>query len=150
MAVSYNNVFYDYVLDPLRDALIDEFNYGAVYISPEFKDMGTVSIRLFGTESEVESYDLDHWTKKYTIEIAMYLIESNPTEGFYKQLYNDSERLFQLLFTNKTKETTVDSTTMNWHGGVVEDVTINELDEGEEEVEGLNVIKTTFECFVSS
>ena len=53
MAVSYNNVFYDYVLDPLRDALIDEFNYGAVYISPEFKDMGTVSIRLFGTESEV-------------------------------------------------------------------------------------------------
>ena len=150
MAVSYNNVFYDYVLDPLRDALISEFNYGNVYVSPEFKEMGTMSIRLFGTESEVESYDLNHWTKKYTIEIAMYLIESNPSEGFYKQLYNDSERLFQLLFTNKTKTTTVGSTTMKWHGGIVEDVTINALEDDEADVEGLNAIKTSFECFLSS
>lgn len=150
MAVSYNNVFYDYVLDPLRDALIDEFNYGNVYVSPEFKDMGTVSIRLFGTESSVESYDLNEWTKRYNVEIAMYLIEANPSEGFYKQLYNDSERLFQLLFSNKTKETTVGSTTLKWYGGVVSDTIINELDDNEEDVEGLNAIKTTFECLISS
>tara|TARA_Y100001963_G_C6781741_1_gene450310 strand:- start:1549 stop:2001 length:453 start_codon:yes stop_codon:yes gene_type:complete len=150
MAVTYNNVFYDYVLDPLRDALISEFNYGSVYISPVYQDMGNLSIRLFGTESEVETYDLDHWTKKYTIEIAMYLIEPNADEGFYKQLYNDSERLFQLLFTNKTKETTIGSTTFKWFGGVVEEVSIDDLEDDEVEVEGLHSIKTTFECFVSS
>ena len=35
---------------------------------------------------------------------------------------------------NKTKETTVDSTTMKWHGGVVGEVTINQCEDEEEEV----------------
>jgi hypothetical protein len=92
MAITYENVFFDYCLDPLRDIFISEYSYGKIYIAP------------------------------------------------------DAERIYQLLFNNKSKTTTVDSTTHTWIDGVCEGYTINEFVGGEEEIEGLNTVKYEFNC----
>lgn len=146
MAITYDNVFFDFCLDPLRDLFTSDFNYGKIYIAPEIKHKDSFSIRIWGLNAESEMYVASGWQKQYNIEIALYEIETNPGEAFYKQFYNDSERIYQLLFNNKSKSTTIGSTTHTWIDGVCEGFTINEFVGAEEEIEGLNVAKYVFNC----
>ena len=146
MAITYDNVFYDYCLDPLRDIFISEYNYGKIYIAPEIKHKDSFSIRIWGEGSETEEYLASAWQKQYNIVIALYEIEVNPGEVFYKQFYNDAERIYQLLFNNKSKSTTIGSTTRKWIDGVCEGFSINEFSGEEAEIEGLNTAKFTFNC----
>ena len=154
MAVTYENVLYDFVLDPLRDLFITEYNYGKVYISPSILHQDPFSIRIWSNSAETNEYLASAWQKQYNIEIALYEIEKNPGEQYFKQFYNDIERIYQLLFANaKTKSTTVSgsgnnasSITYKWFDGQCEEFTINEFDEGEDEIEGLNVCKFIFNC----
>ena len=76
------------------------------------------------------------------------MIEKNPREGFYKQLYGDAERLYQLLHNNKTLSKTVGSTTLAWINGKIDDIEFNEFEEDEEDIDGLNVAKLSFNCLV--
>ena len=87
--------------------------------------------------------------KQYKNEIFLYEIETNPGEAFYKQFLNDSERLYQLLFSKNNLSTTVGSTTLNYYDGVVESMTINDFVGEEEDIEGLNVCKFEFNCTLS-
>tara|TARA_Y100000593_G_scaffold85681_1_gene163094 strand:- start:3655 stop:4113 length:459 start_codon:yes stop_codon:yes gene_type:complete len=146
MAITYKNVFWDFVLDPLRDLCMSEYNYGKVYIAPEIQHKDSFSIRLWGLNADKEEYVVDAHARQYNVEVALYMIETNPGEAFYKQFYNDGERLHQLLFNNKTKSTTVDSTTYTWVDGSVESMGINELVGQEETIEGLHAIKIDFNC----
>ena len=102
MAITYKNVFWDFVLDPLRDLCMSEYNYGKVYIAPEIQHKDSFSIRLWGLNADKEEYVVDAHARQYNVEVALYMIETNPGEAFYKQFYNDGERLHQLLFNNKT------------------------------------------------
>ena len=158
MAVTYENVLYDFVMDPLRDLFITEYNYGKVYISPSILHKDPFSIRIWGDSAETNEYFAVAWQKQYNIEISLYEIETNPGEAYYKQFYNDIERIYQLLFTNaKAKSTTLSSgsgsntssVTHKWIDGVCEEFTINEFDEGEDEIEGLNVCKFIFNCKIT-
>ena len=149
MAVTYDNVWFDFILDPIRDFLISEFNYGKIYISPQIKHKDSFSIRLWGSSCETISYNQNEWVKRYNNEIFLYIIEKNPGEGFYKQFLNDSERIYQLLFTKNNLSTTVGSTTLNYYDGTVEGMEINEFSEGEDEIEGLNVCKIEFNVTLS-
>ena len=113
MAVTYENVFYDFVLDPLRDLFISEYNYGKIYISPQIIHNDPFSIRIWGNNGETSEYLNNAWQKQYNIEIALYLIEKNVSENFYKQFYSDIERIYQLLFTNgKSKSTLLEKSTI--------------------------------------
>jgi len=155
MAITYENIMYDFVMDPLRDLFISEYNYGKVYIAPSIVHKDPFSIRIWGNSSETSEYMATAWYKQYNIEISLYEIEANPGEKFYKQFYNDVERIYQLLFTNaKNKSTTLSSgsgsntssVTYKWIDGTCEEFTINEFDEGEDEIDGLNVCKFIFNC----
>ncbi|QDP64306.1 MAG: hypothetical protein Unbinned4139contig1000_19 [Prokaryotic dsDNA virus sp.] len=146
MAITYENVFFDYCLDPLRDIFISEYNYGKIYIAPEIKHRDPFSIRIWGTEAETEMYVASAWQKQYNVEIALYVRENKPGESFYKQFYSDAERIYQLLFNNKSKSTTINSTTHTWIDGVCEGFAINEFVGEEEEIEGLNTVKYVFNC----
>ena len=149
MAVTYENVFYDYVMDPLRDLFIAEYNYGKIYIAPQIIHQDPFSIRIWGDSAETSEYMASTWHKQYNLEISLYEIEKNPNEAYYKQFYNDIERVYQLLFKNaKTKTTTIGSTTHTWIDGICEEHTINDFQEGEEEIDGLNVAKFIFNCKV--
>ena len=146
MAITYDNVFYDYCLDPLRDIFIAEYNYGKIYIAPEIMHKDPFSIRIWGMDATTNEYFTSAWQKQYNIEIALYESEKNPKEAFFKQFYNDAERIYQLLFNNKTKSTTIGSTTHAWIDGVCDGFSINEFAGEEEEIEGLNVAKFAFNC----
>ena len=154
MAVTYENVFYDYVMDPLRDLFITEYTYGKIYIAPSILHQDPFSIRIWGNSAETSEYLESTWHKQYNVEIALYEIEKNPGEAYFKQFYNDIERMYQLLFANaKNKSTTLSgsgnnasSVTHKCFDGVCEDFTINELVGEEENIEGLNVCRFIYKC----
>ena len=149
MAVSYDNVWFNYILDPIRDFFITEYNYGKIYISPSILHQDPFSIRIWGNSTETISYNQSEWVKRYSNEISLYEIETNPGEAFYKQFLNDSERIYQLLFSKNYVSTTVDSTTLNYYDGIVESMEINEYVGVEEEIEGLNVCRLIFNVTLS-
>ena len=93
MAVSYDNVYFEYCLDPLRDLFIAEYNYGKIYIAPSLLHKDNFSIRIWSGEAETVELFASAWQKQYNISIYLYEIESNPGEAYYKQFYNDVERI---------------------------------------------------------
>ena len=149
MAVSYDNAWFDFILDPIRDFFISEYTYGKIYIAPSILHQDPFSIRIWGNNSETISYNQSEWVKQYNNEISLYEIEKNPGESFYKQFLNDSERIYQLLFSKNYLSTTVNSTTLNYYDGVVESMAINEFKGEEENIEGLNVCRFEFNVTLS-
>ena len=156
MAVTYINSAYDFVLDPLKDLLLAEFNYGKIYIAPEMQHNDPFSIRLWCDNIETHEFLSSAWVKQYNVEIFMYQIENNTREGFYKQFYNDIERIYQLLFEEGIKKATTITTgsgsqagtvTEVWYDGQPGEMLINDF-EDEQEVSGLNVCKIIFNCKV--
>tara|TARA_Y100000401_G_scaffold115174_1_gene118411 strand:- start:1828 stop:2364 length:537 start_codon:yes stop_codon:yes gene_type:complete len=154
----YHNIFYDWVLAGLKQTLNNEYPGAKIYIAPEI--MGSppaFSIRLWGSSSELENEAPQQWTRKYNIDIEMYSVEKNATESFYKQFYSDIEHLHQVLFNNKTLTITQSITvsgsspsdkSFTWYDGTVGDIVLNEYDEGEEEIDGLNKASIPFSCLV--
>ena len=133
----------------MRDLFITEYNYGKIYIAPEILHKDPFSIRIWADSSETIELFNSAWQKQYNVAIYLYEIETNPGEAFYKQFLNDSERIYQLLFSKNNLSTTVGSTTLNYYDGVVESMTINDFVDEEDEIEGLNVCKFEFNCTLS-
>ena len=152
MAITYENVFFNFVIDPLRDIMRTEYAGMTVYVAPtiETKYSANVSMRLWGTSAEKSEYIVDGHSRVYNVDVALYVLQMNPNERFYKKLYNDGERLHQLIFENKTKKTTVGSTTLQWADASIENMIINDLDDEESEIEGLHTIKMEFSCNITA
>ena len=152
MAITYENIFFDFVIDPLRDMMRSEYAGMTVYVAPtiETKYSANVSMRLWGTGAEKSEYIVDGHSRIYNVDVAIYVMQMNPNERFYKKLYNDGERLHQLIFENKTKKTTVGSTTLQWADASIENMIINDLDDEESEIEGLHTIKMEFSCNITA
>ena len=150
MAITYENVFFNFVLDPLRDLFISEYAYGNIYIAPSILHQDPFSIRIWGLSAEKSEYVVDGHARVYNVEVALYLIEANPGEEFYKQFFNDGERVHQLMFENKTTSTTVGSTTLQWSDGSVNNMVINDLDDEEEAIEGLHSVILDFSCNITA
>ena len=147
--LGYHNVFYEYVLSGLKSALNNEFNGAMVYIAPELKKNNSpFSIRIWGESSSTEDEWATSWQKEYSITISMYSIEKNANEHFYKQFYADAEHIYQLLFNKKTLTITVGSKSFTWINGTVSETVINDYEENEIEVDGLNVARFDFTCLV--
>ena len=146
---TYQNVGFDYILDGIRDLLVAEFNYGKIYIAPELKFNDPFQVRLWISDSNTEEYNAIAWTKSYTVEIDLYMIDTNHDENTYRQLHQDTERIYQLLFNNAHKDITVESVSMQWYNGVAGDIEINSFKDDEEEVEGLLKSTINFSCFIS-
>ena len=77
------------------------------------------------------------------------MIDSNHDENTYKQLHQDTERIYQVLFNNAHKDITVGSVAMQWYNGIAEGIEINSFKGEEEEVEGLLKSTINFSCFIS-
>lgn len=146
---TYQNVGFDYILDGIRDLLVTEFNYGKVYISPELKFSDPFQVKLWISNSSTEDYNAIAWTKSYDVEIDLYMIDANHDENTYKQLHQDTERIYQVLFNNAHKDITVGSVSMQWYNGIAEDIAINSFKGEEEDVEGLLKSTINFTCFIS-
>ena len=146
---TYDGVFYDFVLDGLRDLFIAEFSNSKVYIAPQISHADNFQIRLWGASSTEEDFGADFWQREYNVDISLYLIEKNAQEAFYKQFYGDAERLYQLINNNRSLTKTVGSTQLTWLGGQISDIDINDFEAEEEDIEGLNVARLSFSCFIT-
>ena len=143
---TYQNVFYDFVLDSIRDTLITEFNYGKIYIAPNILHKDPFQIRIWGTsQEETENLAGNEWQKQYSVEIVLGAISQNPNEQFYKQFYQDSERIYQSLWNNfkGSYSKTVGSNTFHLLNGVVEGIEYT-IDDEEEGIEGLHLASIDF------
>ena len=136
---TYQNFFYDFILDSIRDVLITEFNYGKIYIAPNILHKDPFQIRIWGlSQEETDNLAGNEWQKMYNVEIVLGAISQNPNEQFYKQFYQDSERIYQSLWNNfkGSYSKTVGSNTFHLLNGIVEDIEY-EIDE-DDEIEGLH------------
>ena len=143
---TYQNVFYDYVLDSIRDTLITEFNYGKIYIAPNILHKDPFQIRIWGTnQEETDNLAGNEWQKQYFVEIELGAISQNPNEQFYKQFYQDSERIYQSLWNNfkGSYSKTVGSNTFHLIDGVVDGIEYT-VDDEEEGIEGLHLATIDF------
>ena len=152
MAITYENIFFNFVIDPLRDLMRTEYSGMKVYVAPEIdiKYQANTSMRLWGTSAEKSEYVVDAHSRVYNVDVALYILQMNPNEMFYKKLYNDGERLHQLIFENKTTKTTVGSTTLQWADASINTMSINELNDVESDVKGLHSIKLDFSCNITA
>jgi len=141
---SYNNVFYENVLLKMRSIIVTD-RACTVYVSPVYKDMGSYSVRLWGSSMETDAMMANEWRKLYNMELALYSMGDDNDERFYEQLYSDAERLNQLLFNNKTNG----ASTFPWHDGEVSEVTFDEFADDEADVDGLHVARFLFSCRLS-
>ena len=147
---TYQNVFYDYVLDSIRDVLISEFNYGKIYIAPNILYKEPFQIRIWGlSQEETDDITGSEWQKEYKIEIVLALINQSNNEQFFKQLYQDSERIYQSLWNNfkGSYAKTVSSKTLHLIDGALDSIEY-EIDE-EEEIDGLHVARIEFTVLVN-
>jgi len=141
---TYNNVFYDNVLQKLR-SIITTDRACTVYVSPVYKDMGSYSVRMWGSSAETDVMHSSEWRKLYNVELAIYAMGEDGNERFYEQLYSDAERLYQLLYNNKESGTA----TFSWYDGVVGEMIFDEFEGDEDGVDGLHVAKFSFSCRIS-
>ena len=153
---TYQNVFYDYVLDSIRDVLISEFNYGKIYIAPNILYKEPFQIRIWGlSQEETDNLTGAEWQKEYSVEIVLIAIDKNPGEEFYKRLYQDSERIYQSLWNNfkgsysKTITFGDDrSYEMILLNGIVSGIEYN-IDEEDETIDGMHTAIIDFTVLVS-
>jgi len=145
---TYENVWFSFVLDSYRDILNTEFKGTKIYISPIINKLDNFQIKIWGSMAETVDFAQDSWNKQYTTDINIYFINKNPSEQFYDQFYGDIEKAYQVLSNNISISKTVGSTTLGIIAGQVEEITINEFDAIEEEIDGLNVAKFSHTCFV--
>ena len=145
---TYDNIWFEYVMDGMRDILITEYPGIKIYISPMISGNENFQIRIWGTEADTSDRGADWWQKQYQTGIYMYSVEQNPNEVFWKNFYQHAERVYQLMANNTVYSTTVDSVQREWINGHVESIVMNEYEEGEEDIEGLYVARLNFECFV--
>ena len=145
---TYENVFYEYVLDGIRDLFITEFNNVKIYIAPTIQHADNFQIRLWGINATTEDWGVQGWQKEYNVEVVLYMIEKNPREPFYKQLYGDGERLYQVLHNNLSLTKTVGSTTLSWINGKAGEVVFQEFEGDEAEIDGLHTARLPFSCLL--
>ena len=142
---TYNNVFYKNVLAKLRDLISADRDYGANYISPTYEDKGSYSVRLWGLGAETDHITTPtEWTKAYSVDVAMYSIEQSPDESYWEQFLADGERLYQLMANNINV-----SGSLGWFDGMVGEMRVEDLEEDEEDIDGLHTIKYNFVCRIS-
>ena len=142
---TYNNVFYKNVLAKLRGLISADRDYGDIYISPTYEDKGSYSVRLWGSGAETDRITAPtEWTKAYSVDVAMYSVEQSPDESYWEQFLADGERLYQIMANNVNV-----SGSLGWFDGMVGDMRIEDLEEDEEDVDGLHTIKYDFVCRIS-
>ena len=138
MAITYENVIYDRVIDSMNTILADEFNISVVF--DETADRGNQSFLVTpGEDNQVDTLASGQ-LRQVTVVINYELkTGGNYTKNSISQVSNLAERLKRLLYNNKNYAV---SGTTKYFNGSVESITY-ERDEDNNEL--LRAI-TSFTC----
>jgi|TARA_R110000744_G_scaffold172883_1_gene291637 hypothetical protein len=136
MAITYENVIFDRVIDSLQTIIADEFNIQVYFDEHE----GNQSFLITPAEDVLEDSLTSGQVRHYTVSIEYQLQSAgNYTKNSMKQVSAITERMKRLLYNNRNY--TVSGTTQ-FYNGIVENI-VYERDEEDQSILRSN---TSFTC----
>ena len=136
MAITYENVIFDRVINSLQTIIADEFNIQVYFDEHE----GNQSFLITPGEDELEDSLTSGQIRHYTVSIEYQLQSAgNYTKNSVKQVSAITERMKRLLYNNRNY---IVSGTTKFYNGIVENI-VYERDEEDQSILRSN---TSFTC----
>ena len=141
MVISFENVFKDKILDTIRSFLNTEFAGTIPVYTGSFKNMGSQSIRLTPVGNDLVENLSTGEIREYIVEVAYYFKEKSVKRDTWEHILRQISRM-ENLFNDNLNNT--------YFNGRLVSMRINELEDEEAEIEGLNAVKWEFRAMFLS
>jgi len=135
MAITFENVFKDKILDTIRSFLNTEFAGTISVYTGNFKNMGNQSIRLTPVGNDLTQTLVPGEIRDYIVDIGYYFKEKALKRDVWEHILRMVSRIENLFDDNRSN---------TYFNGRLANMRINEKTAEEEEIEGLNVVKWEF------
>ena len=137
MPITFVNIWETKILDTIRTFLNAEFAGSIPVYTGDFKDMGSQSIRLNPVGSDLIEYNATAETREYILDVSYTFKEKMVKKDTWEHILRQVSHIEALFFNNQN---------YNFHNGRFDTARINEKQEAESAIEGLNVIRWEFKC----
>ncbi len=141
MVISFENVFKDKILDTVRSFLNTEFAGTIPVYTGSFKNMGSQSIRLTPVGNDLVDNLTNGEIREYIVQVAYYFKEKSVKRDTWEHILRQISRM-ENLFNDNLNNT--------YFNGRLVSMRINELEDEEAEIEGLNAVKWEFRAMFLS
>ena len=131
MAVTYDKIAYDEIELGLRKIINDEFKN--VYISNEFKMLGTECIRINLESSSTIQQTNAYEQRDYNVNLRYYHMADTNNEMINKSVKANVDRLRKHLLDNQV------SSTYKWAALIVDEINYNVQDDENEENDRIHI-----------
>ena len=135
MAITFENVFKDKILDTIRSFLNTEFAGTISVYTGDFKNMGNQSIRLTPVGNDLSQLMSSGEVREYIVDIGYYFKEKALKKDAWEHILRMVSRIENLFDDNRSN---------TYFNGRLVSMRINEKNAEEEAVEGLNVVRWEF------
>ena len=135
MAITFENVFKDKILDTIRTFLNTEFAGTISVYTGNFKNMGNQSIRLTPVGNDLTQTLVPGEIRDYIVDVGYYFKEKALKRDVWEHILRMVSRIENLFDDNRSN---------TYFNGRLASMRINEKTTEEEEIEGLNVVKWEF------
>ena len=135
MAITFENVFKDKILDTIRSFLNTEFAGTISVYTGDFKNMGNQSIRLTPVGNDLSQLMSSGEVREYIVDIGYYFKEKALKKDAWEHILRMVSRIENLFDDNRSN---------TYFNGRLVSMRINEKTAEEEEIDGLNTVKWEF------
>ncbi len=132
MPITFVNIWETKILDTIRSFLNTEFAGSIPVYTGDFKDMGNQSIRLNPIGSDLIEYNLTAETREYILDVSYTFKEKMLKKDTWEHILRQVSHIEALFFNNQNN---------TFYNGRLATARINNKEEAEEAITGLNVIR---------
>ena len=130
--ITFENIWDDKILDTIRSFLNEEFAGSIPIYTGNFKDMGNQSIRLNPVGSDLIERMATGETREYILDVSYTFKEKTIKKDTWEHILRQLSHIEALFFQNMNNI---------FFDGNLLSCRINELEEDEALIEGLNVMR---------
>jgi len=130
--ITFENIWDDKILDTIRSFLNEEFAGSIPIYTGDFKDMGNQSIRLNPVGSDLIERMATGETREYILDVSYTFKEKTVKKDTWEHILRQLSHIEALFFQNINNI---------FFDGNLLSCRINELEEDEALIEGLNVMR---------
>jgi len=130
--ITFENIWDDKILDTIRSFLNEEFAGSIPIYTGDFKDMGNQSIRLNPVGSDLIERMATGETREYILDVSYTFKEKTIKKDTWEHILRQLSHIEALFFQNINNI---------FFDGQLLSCRINELEEDEALIEGLNVMR---------
>jgi hypothetical protein len=130
--ITFENIWDDKILDTIRSFLNEEFAGSIPIYTGNFKDMGNQSIRLNPVGSDLIERMATGETREYILDVSYTFKEKTVKKDTWEHILRQLSHIEALFFQNMNNI---------FFDGNLLSCRINELEEDEALIEGLNVMR---------